>query len=76
MAILLLVPHHRRYTRRSEMKAIIAAVISIAFLIGAPVFLMVKQQSAFAISPYLSRFQHGVSDGKDSCTHYSQKKLV
>ena len=36
MAILLLVPHHRRYTRRSEMKAIIAAVISIAFLMGAP----------------------------------------
>ena len=46
------------------MKTIIAAVISIAFLMGAPVFLMEKQQSAFAISTYQSGFQHGVSDGK------------
>lgn len=51
------------------MKTVIAAVISIAFLMGASVFLMEKQQSAFAISPYQSGFQHGVSDGKDSCTH-------
>ena len=51
------------------MKTIIAAVISVAFLIGAPVFLMEKQQSVFAISPYQSGFQHGVNDGKDSCTH-------
>ncbi|HEY7570144.1 MAG TPA: hypothetical protein VH796_02125 [Nitrososphaeraceae archaeon] len=51
------------------MKTIIAAVISIAFVMGAPVFLLEKQQSAFAISPYQSGFQHGVSDGKDSCLH-------
>lgn len=48
MAILLLVSHHRRYTRRSEMKAIIATVISIALLMGSLVFLMEKHQSVFA----------------------------
>src|SRR5689334_20291168 len=51
------------------MKTIIAAVISLVLLIGAPVFLMEKQQSAFAISSYHSGLQHGVSDGKDNCTH-------
>ncbi|HEY1247702.1 MAG TPA: hypothetical protein VGE97_01820 [Nitrososphaera sp.] len=52
------------------MKTIIATVISIAFLMGASVFQMEKQQQpAFAISPYQSGFQHGVSDGKDSCLH-------
>ena len=51
------------------MKTIITAVISIAFLMGAPVFLIEKQQSPLAISPYQLGFQHGVSDGKDSCTH-------
>ena len=51
------------------MKTIIAVVISIVFLMGAPVFLMEKQQSAFAIFPYQAGFQHGVNDGKDSCTH-------
>jgi len=60
---------HQSYTRRSEMKTIIAAVISIAFLMDAQVFQMEKQHSAFAISPYQSGFQHGVSDGKDSCSH-------
>jgi hypothetical protein len=51
------------------MKTIIAAVISIAFFMGASVFLMEKQQSVFAISAYESGFNHGVSDGKDSCSH-------
>ncbi|HEY1247429.1 MAG TPA: hypothetical protein VGE97_00435 [Nitrososphaera sp.] len=47
------------------MNTIIAAVISIAFFKGA-VFLMEKQQPAFAISPYQSGLQYRVSDGKDS----------
>src|SRR5262245_6316172 len=51
------------------MKTIAAAAIIIALLMAPPVFLMEKQQSVFAISPYQSGFQHGVSDGKDSCTH-------
>ncbi|HEY7571410.1 MAG TPA: hypothetical protein VH796_08575 [Nitrososphaeraceae archaeon] len=51
------------------MTTIIAAVISIALLMGTSVFLMEKQQSAFAISPYQSGFQHGVSDGKDRYVH-------
>jgi hypothetical protein len=52
------------------MMTMIAAVIGIAFFMGAPVFLMEKQQqSVFAISPYQSGFHHGVSDGKDSCLH-------
>jgi len=36
------------------MKTTIAAVIGVALLMGAQVFLMEKQQSAFAISPYQS----------------------
>jgi len=60
---------HQSYTRRSEMKIIIAAVISVALLIGALVFLMETLQSVFAISPYESGFNHGVIDGKDSCSH-------
>jgi hypothetical protein len=52
------------------MKTRIAAVISVVFLIGTSVFLMKKQQQPeFAVSPYQSGFQHGVSDGKDSCLH-------
>ena len=53
---------HQSYTRRSEMKIIIAAVISVALLIGAPVFLMEKQQAAFAISDYQSGYNHGCND--------------
>jgi hypothetical protein len=40
--------HHQSCARRSEMNTIIATVISIAFLMGAQVFQMEKQQSAFA----------------------------
>jgi len=51
------------------MNIMVFAVISLVLLIGAPVFLMETQQSVFAISPYESGFNHGVIDGKDSCSH-------
>jgi hypothetical protein len=51
------------------MNIIVSTVISLVLLIGASVFLMETQHAAFAISPYKSGFQHGVSDGKDSCLH-------
>jgi len=53
-----------KHTRLSEIKTIVAAVISLVLLIGAPVFLMETQQSVFAISAYQSGFNHGVIDGK------------
>ncbi len=42
------------------MKTIIAAVISIVLLMGAP--------SVFALSEYQSGFEHGVIDWKDKCS--------
>jgi hypothetical protein len=58
-----------KHTRLSEMNIIVFAVINLVLLICAPVFLMETQQSVFAISPYESGFNHGVIDGKDSCSH-------
>jgi hypothetical protein len=58
-----------KHTILSEMNIIVFAVISLVLLIGASVFLMETQQSVFAISSYKSGFNHGVIDGKDSCSH-------
>ena len=58
-----------KHTRLNEIKTIVAAVINLVLLIGASVFLMETQQSVFAISSYESGFNHGVIDGKDSCSH-------
>jgi hypothetical protein len=48
MDLVLEFTHHQSCAQRSEMKTIIAAVISIEFLMGAQVFQMEKQKSAFA----------------------------
>src|SRR5215831_7796118 len=50
------------------MKSIIAAVISIVFLMAALSALHLSLD-VIAISAYQSGYNHGVSDGKDSCLH-------
>jgi hypothetical protein len=50
------------------MNIIVFAVISLVLLIGALLGLLTSSD-VFAISAYESGFNHGVIDGKDSCSH-------
>src|SRR5689334_21141187 len=54
---------------KSEMKTIITAVISIVPLIAALSVFQHTSSNGFAISAYESGFNHGTTDGKDSCLH-------
>ena len=48
-----------------------ASVISIALLMGAPSAFQHTSLNVFAISAYESGFNHGITDGEDSCTQPS-----
>ena len=51
------------------MKIIIIALFSIIMLIGCLSFGQTDASSVLAKSDYQSGYNHGLSDGKDSCTH-------
>jgi hypothetical protein len=51
------------------MKTIISAAISLVPFIGVLSMLQYTNLNVFALSAYQLGFQHGVTDGKDSCLH-------
>lgn len=51
------------------MKTIVTIVISITHLIAALSVFQHTSLDVFALSAYQSGFDHGVIDGKDSCSH-------
>jgi|SRR5689334_13706911 hypothetical protein len=51
------------------MKTIISAAISLMPFIGVLSMFQYTNLNVFALSAYESGFNHGVPDGKDSCSH-------